>query len=348
MFIFFAGHGTTVDIPGGGQMGYLIPVEGTVEDLLETGIPMNQVRNMARLIPAKHVFFAIDACFSGLMAARETPKPYKAETVARLTRGRLRQILTAGDRDQKAWEEAGHGLFTRRLLEGLDGEADVSPRDGVLTAMELAAYVQGQVTAITQGKQTPIFAKMEGVGQFVFTAPGLGGQPKAEDELARMRAKLEAERRELEAEKTGLERQRLEAEKARIEAERQEIEAERRRIEGEKKRVAALQQRREADRRGIEEEKRKLAGLQREGEERARREAEEGRRRERDRPRVAVGPGVPQEIGRGLDKMVKVKAGWFIMGSNTGDNDEKPRRRIYLNTFYIDKYPVTITSTSIR
>ena len=173
VFIFFAGHGTTVDIPGGGQMGYLIPVDGTVEALLATGIPMNQVRNMARLIPAKHVFFAIDACFAGLMAARETPKPYKAETVSRLTRGRLRQILTAGDRDQRAWEEAGHGLFTRRLLEGLDGEADVSPRDGVLTAMELAVYVQGQVTAITQGKQTPIFAKMEGVGQFVFTAPGI-------------------------------------------------------------------------------------------------------------------------------------------------------------------------------
>ena len=303
VFIFFAGHGTTVDIPGGGQMGYLIPVDGTVEALLATGIPMNQVRNMARLIPAKHVFFAIDACFAGLMAARETPKPYKAETVSRLTRGRLRQILTAGDRDQRAWEEAGHGLFTRRLLEGLDGEADVSPRDGVLTAMELAAYVQGQVTAITQGKQTPIFAKMEGVGQFVFTAPGLGGQPRAEDELARMRAKLEAERRKLEAEKTGLERQRLEAERKKLEAER--------------KRIAAL---------------RKSVGA--------------GLRpgpppRPPKPPRVAVGPGTPHQIGSGLDAMVYVPAGGFTMGSNSGDKNEEPRRRVYLDTFYIDKYPVT-------
>ena len=39
--------------------------------------------------------------------------------------------------------------------------------------------------------------------------------------------------------------------------------------------------------------------------------------------------------------MVHVPAGWFIMGSEKGDEDEKPRRRVYLDGFYIDKYPVT-------
>ena len=38
--------------------------------------------------------------------------------------------------------------------------------------------------------------------------------------------------------------------------------------------------------------------------------------------------------------MVHVPAGWFIMGSNEYD-DEKPRRRVYLDGFYIDKYEVT-------
>jgi len=38
--------------------------------------------------------------------------------------------------------------------------------------------------------------------------------------------------------------------------------------------------------------------------------------------------------------MVLVSAGWFIMGSNKYE-DEKPRRRVYLDGFYIDKYPVT-------
>ncbi|MDP7290375.1 MAG: hypothetical protein QGH94_20500, partial [Phycisphaerae bacterium] len=40
-----------------------------------------------------------------------------------------------------------------------------------------------------------------------------------------------------------------------------------------------------------------------------------------------VGPGTPQQIGKGLDTMVKVPAGWFIMGSEDGYSNEKPRRR---------------------
>ena len=58
-------------------------------------------------------------------------------------------------------------------------------------------------------------------------------------------------------------------------------------------------------------------------------------------PRVAVGQGAPKQIGAGLDTMVLVPAGWFIMGSDSGYDDEKPRRRVYLDGFFIDKYPVT-------
>ena len=39
--------------------------------------------------------------------------------------------------------------------------------------------------------------------------------------------------------------------------------------------------------------------------------------------------------------MVFVPAGWFIMGSDNGEDDEKPVRRIQLDAFYIDKYEVT-------
>ncbi len=175
VFVFYAGHGLTRDLPGGGEMGYLLPVDGDKDRIVETGIPMREVQSLSLELPAKHVFFAVDACYSGLMAARSvvvTQRPGVGVDVDHLTRGRLRQILTAGERDQPVGEEAGHGLFTRRLLEGLDGEADVSPRDGVLTAEELAAFVQGRVTAASQGRQTPFFGTMQGVGQFVFSVPG--------------------------------------------------------------------------------------------------------------------------------------------------------------------------------
>ena len=77
--------------------------------------------------------------------------------------------------------------------------------------------------------------------------------------------------------------------------------------------------------------------------------------------RLANGSGTPHEIGTGLDTMVLVPAGWFIRGSTPQQAEaayregkkiydwykkewfdaEVPLRRIHLDTFYIDKYPVT-------
>ncbi len=288
-------------------MGYLLPVGADPANIVGTAMPMSEVKDMASLLKAKHVFFAVDACFSGLLAARSVPRAEKRVDAAYLTRGRLRQILTAGERDQPVLEEGGHGLFTRRLLEAMEGEADNSPRDGVLTAMEVAAFVQGRVIASSSSRQTPFFGTMDGVGQFVITAPGMGGvRESPETDLTRMRAKLEAERRKLDAEETRLERERLEAEQ-------KSLEAKRRRIEAAKKRIAALK---------------KDIGVP-------------PLSRPPKRQKVAVGPGTPQQIGSGLDTMVKVPLGWFIMGSNRGENREKPQRRVYLDAFYFDKYPVT-------
>jgi formylglycine-generating enzyme required for sulfatase activity len=52
--------------------------------------------------------------------------------------------------------------------------------------------------------------------------------------------------------------------------------------------------------------------------------------------------GYPKKItGKDGAPMVLVSAGKFIMGSNDGDGDVKPRRRVYLDGYYIDKYLVT-------
>ena len=43
--------------------------------------------------------------------------------------------------------------------------------------------------------------------------------------------------------------------------------------------------------------------------------------------------------------MVHIPAGYFLMGSPTtssvGDDDEQPQAEVYVESFYIDKYPVT-------
>ncbi len=39
--------------------------------------------------------------------------------------------------------------------------------------------------------------------------------------------------------------------------------------------------------------------------------------------------------------MALIPAGWFLMGSNRGDPDERPVHRVWLDAFYIDKHEVT-------
>lgn len=172
VFIFFAGHGVTVDLPAGGQMGYLLPVDADPERIHGTALSMSELRDISNLLPAKHVFFAVDACYSGLAAQRSIAvQPISRVNTDELVRGRLRLILTAGDRDEPVVEQAGHGVFTRYLIAGLAGEADFAPKDGLITGFELASWLVPRVHIETGGRQTPFFGRMDGVGDFVFMVP---------------------------------------------------------------------------------------------------------------------------------------------------------------------------------
>ena len=58
--------------------------------------------------------------------------------------------------------------------------------------------------------------------------------------------------------------------------------------------------------------------------------------------RVMVTLPLPEDItGRDGTSMVLVSAGEFIMGSDKGDDDEKPIHRVQVDSFYIDKLEVT-------
>jgi len=59
----------------------------------------------------------------------------------------------------------------------------------------------------------------------------------------------------------------------------------------------------------------------------------------------ALDPGyrdAEEKLARALDEcMLRVPAGEFLMGSDSGDADERPQRRVYLDAFEIDQYKVT-------
>ena len=50
--------------------------------------------------------------------------------------------------------------------------------------------------------------------------------------------------------------------------------------------------------------------------------------------------GVTKKVAKDGKEMMYVPAGEFVMGSND-DDDEKPPHTVYLDSFYIDRYPVT-------
>jgi hypothetical protein len=172
LFVFFAGHGITVQLPRGGEEGYLIPVDGDPRRPALTAIPMDEIRRIGRRISAKHVLFAIDSCFSGFALTRDiTPEATRGIEVGALLQEPVVQVLTAGRRGQKAVEEGGHGIFTKRLLDGLRGLAD-QDRRGFVTATQLAAWLGPRVVRDSGGRQTPQYSALDGEGDFVFFLSG--------------------------------------------------------------------------------------------------------------------------------------------------------------------------------
>ncbi len=44
VLIFFAGHGETIDLPEGGEKGYLLPYDGDRDDLYLTAVAMDELK----------------------------------------------------------------------------------------------------------------------------------------------------------------------------------------------------------------------------------------------------------------------------------------------------------------
>lgn len=168
LFIFFAGHGQTEDLTSGRQKGYIIPVDASISDYFTTAISMEQVREFSERISARHIYYAVDACYSGLGFTRAMGiSPVIPGYIDKVARIRAVQMVTAGGKGEQVIERAGHGIFTEYLLRALDGEADMD-NDGVITATELGAFLRPQVSTASDNRQTPQYGRLEGEGEMVF------------------------------------------------------------------------------------------------------------------------------------------------------------------------------------
>jgi hypothetical protein len=174
VMIFFAGHGQTETLPGPARekRGYIIPVDGDLENVFSTAIPMAKLREITNRLPAKHVYYAMDSCYSGLGFTRGLGLIRKSANnyIDKVTSLRSVQMVTAGGEGEEVLEREGRGIFTTHLLDALAGAADAN-EDGFVTANEIGTYVTPRVTNDTGARQTPQSGRLEGEGEIAFELP---------------------------------------------------------------------------------------------------------------------------------------------------------------------------------
>lgn len=224
VFVFFAGHGATRRLPNGRDLGYVVPYDAGTENFQGQLISMTNFQDVSDAIPAKHVLFVMDSCYSGLGLTRGAGMNQYLREMARRT---ARQMLTAGGADQEVADNGpnGHSVFTWTLLQALEGRADLNA-DGYISAAELASYVTPGVSAIS--RQTPAFGSLPGSegGEFVFELRPETGF------LSQMSAQLDQEAIQLNSELDRI-RQEVAAKTARNDKLRQEVAAARAQQTGE-------------------------------------------------------------------------------------------------------------------
>lgn len=170
VFVFYAGHGATRDLPNGKSLGYIIPVDAEAAKFQNRAISMTQLNDFSSMIPAKHIYFVMDSCYSGLALTRAGVSVGQSMNyIQQITGRRARQILTAGGADQQVSDggPGGHSIFTWTFLQAIEGLADTD-NNGYVTASELGTYVAPVVASYSE--QTPAFGNMVGSegGDFVF------------------------------------------------------------------------------------------------------------------------------------------------------------------------------------
>lgn len=266
VFVFWAGHGYT-EKTSFGDLGYLIPFDGTFKTTeLYKNISMNMLKDdISKKIPAKHVFYVIDACYSGLLAATRGAGRQSSRDInylQEITREKVRQVLTAGDKGQEVLDGGpkGHSVFTGRFLELLENTEDF------ITATEISSMVKEKVFSDAQARnhtQTPKYGELFGVGDFVFI-------PSLEQKIGDNQSRLSSLQKELEQLKATEEmaiKSQDERVKRQAEMDKRAIEA---RLKAEQLRQQALEdeQRKKADEeKEIKRQGEQIASLKREVEE---------------------------------------------------------------------------------
>jgi len=201
---YFAGHGEKQN-----NKGYLIPHDGSD---FNSYLPLSEITNVAKKLPAKHQLYIMDACYAGFIktqggASSATPKDPKY--LQKVTNSISKRALTAGGKNQKVLDGGGpdgHSQFTGHLLQGVrKGKADGNG-DGFITIAEIHNYLlpnatndysNPQITSLpTDEDGLFIFASEIGATQTFSANKAVGGKLRAKTKKDIVNPKYKSEKKE--------------------------------------------------------------------------------------------------------------------------------------------------------
>ena len=163
--VFMAGHGIN-DSDG---VYYYLPQDTDPDRLKRTGVIFTEIRNTLAALPGKALFF-VDTCHSGnvLGTGRRAVSNDLTAVVNELSSAENGVIVFAASTGRQVAQESpewGNGVFTKAVVEGMSGQADLS-RTGRVTHKMLDLYVSERVKALTRGTQSPVTIVPQGISDF--------------------------------------------------------------------------------------------------------------------------------------------------------------------------------------
>ena len=237
LLFYFAGHGHTLKLSFGEDMGYFVPADAPhpqkdKHGFLSKGLNMELMQVYAKQVQSKHALFLFDSCFSGSFFSMTRSVP---ANISYKTSQPVRQFITSGSANELVPDKS---IFREQFIAALRGEGDLDS-DNYLTGSELGEFLQKNVINYSQGSQHPQYGKMRNPrldkGDFVFPLKGTDETGQTVDILEKEKKNLNVEQERLEIEKNRLKEAR------RLAMQRKQIEKERKRLKQERMEIASLE-----------------------------------------------------------------------------------------------------------
>ena len=240
ILIYFAGHGHTLKLEYGEEMGFIVPTNAPnpnydKDGFLSKALDMQMIEVYAKRIRSKHALFLFDSCFAGSIFALSRAIP---ANINYKTSEPVRQFITAGSANETVPDES---IFRDQFIRAIRGEGDADS-DGYVTGVELGEFLQKAVVNYSKGSQHPQYGKIRNPnldrGDFVFSLHNSAVSGKSIEALELEKINLVRERERLEDK-----RKRLELEKELADVKR-ELEVEKKKLANEEKNmeIASLPQ----------------------------------------------------------------------------------------------------------